>query len=275
MASALGEDVAPLLRDVRRGPERERPAEKRDLLRGRRRGGYLESDRQHEPRLAAVHRRGRPGLQNARRRCGRGVRLRGRAGRLAGRRALRHHQPAAVGRADQSADRAPDAPAELGAVGRADERPDDAADVDADGSAESGALVAPHGPPDVRAHGPPDGRAHGRAHGRADARAVADADDERAVGLAVPDRGADLRDVAADRAADVAADRRADERADGAAVARGLRGRRLEEDEVHRREADQALRGEHAADPRGRLPQRLVPPLLLPRWQRRSRLPPP
>ena len=53
--------MAPLLRDVRRGPERERPAEKRDLLRGRRRGGYLESDRQHEPRLAAVHRRGRPG----------------------------------------------------------------------------------------------------------------------------------------------------------------------------------------------------------------------
>ena len=41
------------------------------------------------------------------------------------------------------------------------------------------------------------------------------ADDERAAGLAVPDRGADLRDVAADRAADVAADRRADERADG------------------------------------------------------------
>ena len=37
MASALGEDVAPLLRDVRRSPERERPAEERDLLRGRRR----------------------------------------------------------------------------------------------------------------------------------------------------------------------------------------------------------------------------------------------
>ena len=53
-----GEDVAPPLRDVRRSPERptrnvtfcvDGVAE------------YLESDRQHEPRFAAVHRRGRQG----------------------------------------------------------------------------------------------------------------------------------------------------------------------------------------------------------------------
>ena len=162
MASALGEDVAPLLRDVRRGPERERPAEKRDLLRGRRRGGYLESDRQHEPRLAAVHRRGRPGLQNARWRCGRGVRLRGRAGRLAGRRALRHHQPAAVGRAhgssdvrahgasDASAEPSADAAAEPGAVAGANPGADDHACAD-----DARVRVRPRGllPDDARQAG--------------------------------------------------------------------------------------------------------------------------
>ena len=120
-AEPLGWHVAPLLRDVRRGgaPEGERsvPPRERDPLRGRPQGGVLEErDRQHEPRLAALHRRGHQGLRNARWGRGRGVRLRQGSGPLAGRGAPRHPQSAADGRAV----RRTDAGAEPSAVSLAD-----------------------------------------------------------------------------------------------------------------------------------------------------------
>ena len=73
MASALGEDVAPLLRDVRASRKRKTGRE-RDLLRGRRRGGYLESDRHQSLGSPLYIGADVQGSQNARRRRGRGAR---------------------------------------------------------------------------------------------------------------------------------------------------------------------------------------------------------
>ena len=130
--------MAPLLRDVRRGPGEAQSAE-RDLLRGRRRGEDLERDCQHQ-RLAALYRSGRPRLTHARWRRRRGIRLREGAGRLADRRALRYHQPAADGSAHFS-------PVVV---------PDDCPDIRAHNRADGASDVVPDIPADCRAHDQPD-----------------------------------------------------------------------------------------------------------------------